>query len=258
MLVCLIAIPLAALFGSSLPTVVKAIQEGRWPTLADLKSSVQPAKNSPTEPARFIPSNSPTPINGGTAVMIPGDSRLQSAPGNPPPLPPQFPGGGMGHPSSGVVAAGFELSIASTQAAGPGTAGSGGLANGPDRPIPPSQLVTPLLPTGSNPAPIEQSGNVRTTETTAAMKASAADPSSQATAGSDPFSLIQDRLRQLGATYYLLESWGDQKREFRFYCRMAIGGNSQYTRSFWSIDGDPVRAMGQVLGQVESWRSDRP
>jgi hypothetical protein len=54
-----------------------------------------------------------------------------------------------------------------------------------------------------------------------------------------------------------LESWGDQKREFRFYCRMAIGGNSQYTRSFWAIDNDPLRAMGQVLQQVETWRQGR-
>jgi hypothetical protein len=79
-----------------------------------------------------------------------------------------------------------------------------------------------------------------------------------ATSGSDPYTVIQDRLRQLGATYYLLESWGDQDRQYRFFCRMAIGGNAQCTRSFWSIDTDPFQAMRQVLQQVEAWRSGRP
>jgi hypothetical protein len=77
------------------------------------------------------------------------------------------------------------------------------------------------------------------------------------TASGGPFSYIQDRLRHLGATYYVLETCGEQNREYRFLCRMAIGGNSQVTRSFWAIDTDPVRAMGQVLQQVESWRSGR-
>jgi hypothetical protein len=62
----------------------------------------------------------------------------------------------------------------------------------------------------------------------------------------------------LGATYYLLESWGDQERQYRFYCEMAIGGNTRYKRSFWSIDTDPVRAMAQVLEQVQAWQVGRP
>jgi len=43
---------------------------------------------------------------------------------------------------------------------------------------------------------------------------------------------MQDRLRQLGATYYLLETWGNQRQFYRFYCQMAVGGNSSYTHYF--------------------------
>ena len=71
--------------------------------------------------------------------------------------------------------------------------------------------------------------------------------------GSDSFHSIQDRLKELGATYYLLESWGTQQQMYRFYCRMAIGGNPSYTHYFEAMESDPVQAMLGVLRQVESW-----
>ena len=71
--------------------------------------------------------------------------------------------------------------------------------------------------------------------------------------GSDPFHSIQDRLKELGATYYLLESWGNQQQMYRFYCRMAIGGNPNYTHYFEAMEADPVQAMLGVLRQVETW-----
>lgn len=67
---------------------------------------------------------------------------------------------------------------------------------------------------------------------------------------------IQQRLHELGATYVLLESFGNQGL-YRFYCKMAMGGNANYTRYFEATDSDPVRAMTQVLGQVEAWRNGR-
>lgn len=45
-------------------------------------------------------------------------------------------------------------------------------------------------------------------------------------AAGDQFHAIQDRLRQLGATYYLLESWGNEQQMYRFYCKMAVGGST--------------------------------
>ena len=65
---------------------------------------------------------------------------------------------------------------------------------------------------------------------------------------------VQDRLRELGATYYLLESWGNGQRMYRFCCKMAIGGSADYTRCFEATHGDPLQAMAGVLRQVETWR----
>jgi hypothetical protein len=72
---------------------------------------------------------------------------------------------------------------------------------------------------------------------------------------SDQFSSIEHRLRQLGATYYLLESWGSQQQMYRFYCKMAIGGSAEFTRYFESTHGDPLQAMLEVLRQVEAWHN---
>lgn len=71
----------------------------------------------------------------------------------------------------------------------------------------------------------------------------------------DRFSQIQQRFRELGAVYSLLETWGDQGQLYRFYCRMAIGGNPDYTRYFEATDREPLAAMSGVLQQVENWRN---
>ena len=63
----------------------------------------------------------------------------------------------------------------------------------------------------------------------------------------DRFTLIQQRLRDLGATYFLLESWGSQGQLYRFYCKMAIGGNSNYNRYFEATDPDAIRVMSESL-----------
>ena len=69
-----------------------------------------------------------------------------------------------------------------------------------------------------------------------------------------PFKHIQERLRELGATYYLLETWGDQSEAYRFYCRMAVGGNRHVTKQFNWVACDPLTAMSNVLHQVEDWQ----
>lgn len=73
----------------------------------------------------------------------------------------------------------------------------------------------------------------------------------------DRFTSIQQRLRELGATYFLLESWGSQGQLYRFYCKMAIGGNSNYNRYFEATDADAIQVMSKVLNEVEAWRAGR-
>jgi hypothetical protein len=65
---------------------------------------------------------------------------------------------------------------------------------------------------------------------------------------------IPKRLQQLGATYYVLESWGNNQQLYRFYCKMAVAKNADYTHCFEATDADPRQAMQRVLRQVESWR----
>lgn len=71
----------------------------------------------------------------------------------------------------------------------------------------------------------------------------------------DRFTYALDRLRELGAVYYLLETWGNEGQRFRFHCKMAVGGNPGYTRRFEATDADPLQAMARVLSDVETWRA---
>ena len=82
-------------------------------------------------------------------------------------------------------------------------------------------------------------------------------PSVSQAAPVDHYVDIQDRLRQMGATQCLLESWGNQKQLYRFCCKMAVEGSPNYTRYFEATDSDPLRTMSQVLRQVEAWRAGR-
>ncbi len=72
----------------------------------------------------------------------------------------------------------------------------------------------------------------------------------------DKAEAIQQRLRQLGAVYYMLESWG-QEGNYRFVCRIAIDGNPEYTRYFEATGRDGLTAMNNVLQQVEAARQHR-
>jgi hypothetical protein len=67
--------------------------------------------------------------------------------------------------------------------------------------------------------------------------------------------VMERRLRELGATYYLLEYLGNSSQHYRFYCKMSIAGNPNLTRPFEATDSDPVQAMRHVLEQVQKWRA---
>jgi hypothetical protein len=81
-------------------------------------------------------------------------------------------------------------------------------------------------------------------------------PAGGVVAGSEgAFQKIQNRLKSLGATYYLLETWGNDQRMYRFYCEMSMAGDADFTRSFEATHSDPIGAMQKVLTQVEDWRA---
>ncbi len=112
----------------------------------------------------------------------------------------------------------------------------------------------PVAATQSVVVPVEYQAPAETPEILAPFGGAGGQAGTGVPAAADQFHAIQDRLRQLGATYYLLESWGNQQQMYRFYCKMAVGGSVQYSRCFEAAHADPLQAMGQVLRQVEAWR----
>jgi hypothetical protein len=208
MLVCLVAIPLAAVFGPSLPEVIKAAREGRWPVITVRTPGGSNSPGGLEEPPPFEPSAGAKPAVAATATPAPL------------PLPGQTPGSAPAAvPATGVMPARFESPAAPA---------------GQDSSI--AKLGEPLVsPPTEGPA--------------AGVEPATLPP------GADPFVAVQDRLRRLGATHYVLEFWGKDK--YRFCCRMAVGGNPNVTRYFEAIKADPLQAMAEVARDVESWRAGR-
>ncbi len=257
MLTCVLLIPLAAVCGTSFPSVVKAIQNGRCPTLADFRGPGENARSGLSAAPPFTPAPaSYSPASTSAAISI-GQA---------------MPNSGMRSPQSGVTVQSF---------------GRTGMASSPDSSVVPASYEVPVvnLPgqsttfpqnehaenrdfaAGGNrgvsqpPSSLESTSSQRNGVTpNAAVQASvpaagaSQSPGSESSNPDATFKFIQDRLQRLGATYYLLEAWGDQKDAYRFYCRMPIGGNPQVWRPFQNVDPDPLKAMANVLQQIEDWQ----
>ena len=90
----------------------------------------------------------------------------------------------------------------------------------------------------------------------AALRAQFPPPavSAPARAGGEIFQQVERRLRELGATYYLLETWGNSGQMYRFHCKVSAAGNPEPIPEFrchgWRIVSAPMR---QVLEQVEQY-----
>ena len=235
MSICLILIPVAAFCGGSFPAVVKAIQSGRWPTLADFRGPLGPPSGQPTEAPRFLPSQATglpqtdpkmlvsgpvgayRPVSQSETTQSPVVAVNYTAPVNTPPndqnLPRSFP-------------------------------------QSKDLGIAPSQKLSQVPAGTDNLLPLNHFGTAGHSDALASRSGLASSLSP-----SDQFKYVQDRLRQLGATYFVLETCGDAKHDFRFYCRMSMGGNPRVTKPFWCFDSDPLKAMTGVLKQVEDWQT---
>jgi hypothetical protein len=230
MLTCILLIPLAAISGTSFPSVVKAIQNGRWPTLADFRGPSENSKAGLSEAPRFNASSTvSSPQPGVSTQAFPRSSA----------------------PTSAVVPANYETPIANS----PGQSTSFPQNNGPenrDRTAPSEFARSGLENRFSTQSERTQGG--RATE---GANSASSVPQLPASGHSDPdatIKAIHTRLKQLGATYYLLEPCGDRMESFRCFCKVAVGGNPHFTRNFQQIDADPVKAMTMVLQQIEDWQ----
>jgi hypothetical protein len=241
MLSCLIIVPLAAIFGSAFPDVVKTVLVDRivaWSTGKPVESS-----GAASQPDEF------REVTPGPAAMAIGDRRENwQAPRWGAPESDtaswQTPGGG----ASGVVPLG-------------GTAPREGFNQSASFSVPAdSHTVYPPVhrvpaTAGDQQRAVGAEQRTLATAPAGSLAAHAApDNSTYPLAQSDRFREMERKLRAAGATYYLLETWGNDGQLYRFHCRMAVGNDPNQTRHFEATDSDALGAMSRVVEQVESWR----
>jgi hypothetical protein len=276
MLGCLVVIPAAALFGTQLPDLAKQVLQQQF--------GVSTASAAPT--------GSEAPPFATTAATVPASAAIPATPNAAPPpsvvpavepsLQSQFQVAPIARPTP-APASPLAMSMAPTSDASPTTPFPGAAPVGN-----PAQVDSAVLPAAFN-TPMPMAGGpvsappVRTSAPTTGTHSEAVAPATgfnlpqpaapvvatetpMAAASQPPLSAavperfvaLQQRLRELGATYFLLESWGAQGQLYRFYCKIAIGGNTNYTRYFEATDSEPLAAMNKVVQQIEAWRAGRP
>jgi hypothetical protein len=220
-LICLVLVPVAAFCGSSYPAVVKAIQSGRWPALADFHNPSTPGSQG-TEAPRYQPNPSADP---NRTVCGPFGCETSRSP---------------------VVPITYNAPIGTPVLSGSGRSTS----------FPPKKDADGAIQKLFRVPGEENSLSTQQLGVPARFDVPVSHPSTSVSLPpGDQLNYVLDRLRQLGATYYLLETCGNEKREFRFYCKMAVGGNRGVTQPFWCIDSEPLKAMTAVLQQVQDWQS---
>lgn len=222
MLACLIVVPMAAIFGSAFPDVVKTVLVDRIVALGTGKTPEAPAATATATPAGFAEVTSAAPGNAAATGNANWDAPRWGTQG-----------------TGGVVPAAATAPSAGNQPAGypPQRAG----AESPYQPGAPAKSPFSYPASGAMP-PHDAVANQATPQ-----------PVEQP----DRFTAMERKLREYGATYYLLETWGKEGELYRFHCKMAVGNNPNYTRQFEATDRDALRAIAQVLERVEAWRAGR-
>jgi hypothetical protein len=246
MLVCLVGIPLVALSGSSLPELAAKLIEGRSVPETDH------SRDSLSEAPAFEPS---------------GASTSAAAP-------PVFAGGGVapanvGASSTSNVPVGYEVPSVSPG----GTAGGPPCASSPTAGQPSQGGLSGLLvegqPTTQPDMPTMFPGSGAAVQGAArqpplggadqvpAGPGSIGGGTGQSSQDGGTFVRVQERLRDMGAVYYRLESWGAQSQLYRFQCEMAVESSRGLTRHFEAVDNHPLVAMQRVLAEAETWHASR-
>lgn len=236
MLSCLIIVPMAAIFGSAFPDVVKTVLVDRivaWSTGKPLESGSTSAPSGFSAVAPAQPTSAPSGVG-------------------------EAPRWGQSVATTGEVPAAQGSAIVPASAVNPAIGNSA------------SGYATPADARGAMPSPFAADRGAEASRAAMSDNRSGGSPSPFAVAGQPPrdnsaaapgqtdrFTAMERKLREYGATYYLLETWGNDGELYRFHCKMAIGNNPNYTRHFEATDRDALKAMAQVLEKVEWWREGR-
>ncbi|MBI3838911.1 MAG: hypothetical protein HY288_13395 [Planctomycetia bacterium] len=251
MLSCLIVVPMAAIFGSAFPDVVKSVLVDRlvaWGTGKPSETAktaavggfgeVTPGGNSPQPGAN----NWEAPRWGAQGAAA---TAGQSQGAYPAPLGVIPAGAAVVNPSTGNQSASFAAPADPLR----GSPGNYPVQRGTSEP----PYGHPVAENGPGASQFGQQARPPAVAANDGMVSRAAQPLEQP----ERFTAMERRLREQGATYYLLETWGNEGELYRFHCKMAIGNNPNYTRHFEATDRDALKAMAQVLERVEAWRAGR-
>jgi len=276
MLGCLVLIPLIALFGSSAPELVARFLDAR---LGRSTAPVSVSKHGVSDAPEFQSKTEPPLLASGPESVadpgvIPANAVTPSGAETP---------AGRNLPAVSVTPKVSTTGTSAPGMSGPAIPGSGGLPLAALPPVvdPVPLNASPLDQDGLQPIP-RQGQTPATVGLSAGLPAQGAQPNPNGIPplgpGATPtqptgsptgvisppsaseggtFVLIQERLRDLGAVYYRLESWGSQQQLFRFQCEMAVQGSPGLTRHFEAVDGHPLLAMHKVLAEAESWQASR-
>ena len=252
MLSCLIIVPMAAIFGSAFPDVVKSISSiGSWRGAPASRWKVKPPKQA-HRPTQWlsVPASTcaPPPANGKRRV-----GRKAGLAGR---LPTRR------HRATGAGQCGAG-SVVPASAAGVYPA-IGNQSASFDAPADSPAARRPIRCKGPQPKhPFALAIRSRSFEVRLRILATRAKQQHRRRAvrgaSTNPIALRpwSANCGEYGATYYLLETWGNEGQLYRFHCRMAISNNPNYTRQFEATDRDALKAMSQVLERVEAWRTGR-
>jgi hypothetical protein len=244
MLSCLIIVPLAAIFGSAFPDVVKTALVDRIVALSTGKP-VETASNS--DPNGFRAVSPAQPAVAGQPVSVEHGSTAPAWGGNAPETSPWPNQQAAAAPPAGIPATPAVVPVG-------GAAAQGGYNQSASFVVPveqqPQAPAAGAAPPYGAPAPMAGAPAPRPGGALVGADRNAC-PLEQP----DRFTEMERKLREFGATYYLLETWGNAGELYRFHCRMAVANNAAYSRHFEATDRDALKAMSDVLAQVEAWRS---
>jgi hypothetical protein len=247
MLACLAVVPLVALYGKYAPDFAHAVMEAFKARTQAAAASDPKAAGGEAPPF----AGSTSRASGGRPATLPGSPRT----GAPAPWADRAqsarPLSDLERQPAGTGSQNATLERASFNA--PLNGRDGEDAGDPGRSADPPPLHG--SPKGSAaPMPLPARSIALASGVTAESHAGDASAADNCTA---QFRRMEQRLRELGATYYLLETWGSSGDRYRFFCKMALAGNADYNRNriFQATAADPLRAMQDVLGQVEQWRA---
>lgn len=74
----------------------------------------------------------------------------------------------------------------------------------------------------------------------------------------DPFAELQRALRDMGATYYILETWGERGELYRFECQVSGAEPAGTRQQFVAVHRDALAAVERVYDQVAAWHDSQP